>query len=90
MAKPSSLDAKIAEIDGEIARLTEALERWQGMRYYLTKGSVAHVAAPEQAAKPKRTRGPNRRRGLADAAKRGTQTATQPDDESARMAADGR
>ena len=28
MAKPSSLDAKIAEIDAEIARLTEALERF--------------------------------------------------------------
>jgi hypothetical protein len=55
MAKKSALDAKVAEIDAEIARLTVAVERWQGMRDYLTRGAVATVTT--EAAPKKRGRG---------------------------------
>lgn len=59
MAKPSALDAKLAEIDQQIAQMEADLDKWKGMRDFLTTGSVV-------ADKPKRTRGKNKPKGLPD------------------------
>ena len=56
MAKQTALDAKLAEIDQQIAQMEADLDKWKGMRDFLKKGNVA-----EAEPKPKRGRKPKAR-----------------------------
>lgn len=54
MAKPSALDAKLAEINQQIATMEANLDKWKGMRDFLKTG----IALINAADKSKRGRKP--------------------------------